>query len=144
MSLVPTPETTPEIVKEERRNRWLLRCIAIGVLLIAGGVAVTLYQRGVDSAKQSTILGSIARQDCARAYSSDRSAVVEKAQAIERQSNIDLAGYLLSAGVSTATLTKDKADLEAANAAVLRLPTLASMVEDGYRLDGAKHPPCPG
>ncbi len=145
------PTNTPAIDKAETTNRRLLWVIAIAVVVVVVGVAAVLIFRFKDSAKQSTtqhgvdaITASIARQDCARVYSSDRGAVVEKAGAIERQSNIDFAGYLLSApGISTDTLQKNQADLEAANKAVLALPLLSDMVDRGYTLNGVHHPPCP-
>ncbi len=52
-------------------------------------------------------------------------------------------GYLLSQGVSTADLAANKRALDAANAAVSKLPTLNEMVDHGYTLNGSAHPPCP-
>jgi uncharacterized membrane protein len=149
---IPVPENTPAIERAEKVHGRLVKLVLLVVIVTAVGVGASLWFRFSDSAKQSTtqqaansILASIERQDCSRSYSSDRTEITEKAAALERQSNIDFAGYLLSApGISTATLQTNKAALEKANDAVLALPTLADMVDHGYTLNGVSHPPCPG
>lgn len=147
---IPVPANTPAIVKAERANdRWVKLALTISMLTLLGVVA-TLWLRFGDAAKQSTtqhaataILQSGERADCRTAYNSDRNVVIEHAQIVERQNVSAFGGYLLSQGVSTADLVKNKAALDAANKAVADLPTLNDMVDHGYTLGGVTHPPCP-
>lgn len=149
--MIPTPSDTLEIKKAERRGDWLIRIVAVVVVLTFVVAGASLLYRFSDAAKQSTAVRAVRvsamaakRADCRTAYNSDRSAVIEYANTVERQANLDFAGYLLGDPTSTTDkLIANRKSLDAANAAVLKLPTLSEMVDHGYTLNGVTHPACP-
>lgn len=132
---------------------WVVKILvglAFLVVLVVGVVLVIFTVRTTDVASQTrdlviTTQRAQARTDCRSEYNSARQEVQDRAIAISRQANIDFAGYLLGRPDSTeAVLLQDRADLVAANDAVLALPSLPDMVDKGYQLPGGmKHPPCP-
>ncbi len=146
---LPVPENSPEVNRAELTNKRLQLMIVAGIIVLVLGGLFSLYLRGKDAAKQSTIQHAVAvilasneRNDCRTAYNSDRNAVLEHASAVERRNVSEFGGFFLSE-ISTEKIQANKVELDEANAAAANLPTLNEMVDHGYTLNGVKHPPCP-
>lgn len=131
---------------------WVWRVLialtfAVVVIVGIGLIINTGRSRTIVSQVRDLVVAtqrSQARLDCRSEYNAIRQSVVDQATAVSRQANIDFAGYLLGRPDSTeAVILKDRDDLITANDAVLALPMLPEMVDKGFSLDGARHPPCP-
>jgi hypothetical protein len=107
-----------------------------------GGVEAANSRDDVSEIRQvlNTQESDAALDDCRARIASEFGHIVQQRDSIGWSAIPQLIG--IHAG-TPAELLETAARLEAANAAVLALPSLEDAVNNGYEINGVAHPPCP-